>query len=279
MNAMIDRAFVRLPWGQMHLRRTSPDAAPAPDVDIPPLLMVHSAPGSSRGLLPLIGETAGARTVVAPDLPGQGDSMPLALEAPQIADYADAMAQLLDVLGIARVDFYGQHTGALVGCELALRHPARVRRLVLDGVALFPEAQRAEMLLRYAPPVSPDGHGGHLAWAWAFVRELSLHFPHYLQDPAHRLLARSVPAPAQLHEAALDLLKALPSYHLVYRAAFAHETGQRLPLLRHPTRLMVTEGDPLQRDLEDTAALLGQGPGLRVPLERRAEPVLSFLQA
>ena len=54
------------------------------------------------------------------------------LDAPiDTADQADAVAVLLDALGIARLDaFVGYSYGALVGLQLAARHPARLKRLV-----------------------------------------------------------------------------------------------------------------------------------------------------
>ncbi|MDH5834676.1 homoserine O-succinyltransferase MetX [Luteimonas kalidii] len=47
------------------------------------------------------------------------------------ADQADAVAVLLDLLGIARLQaFVGYSYGALVGLQFAVRHPARVAQLV-----------------------------------------------------------------------------------------------------------------------------------------------------
>ena len=47
------------------------------------------------------------------------------------ADQADAIAALLDVLGIARLQaFVGSSYGAMVGLQFALRHPDRLERLV-----------------------------------------------------------------------------------------------------------------------------------------------------
>src|SRR5690606_18074823 len=55
-----------------------------------------------------------------------------ALDAPiDTADQADAIAALLDALGIGRLDgFVGYSYGALAGLQLAVRHPARLRHLV-----------------------------------------------------------------------------------------------------------------------------------------------------
>jgi homoserine O-acetyltransferase len=54
------------------------------------------------------------------------------LDAPiDTADQADAAARLLDALGIERVKaFVGYSYGALVGLQLAARHPSRLSRLV-----------------------------------------------------------------------------------------------------------------------------------------------------
>ncbi len=269
----MDRAFVRTKQGLVHYRG---GGAEGPRAALP-LYLAHSGPGSSLGLLPMLQTLSATRRNIAPDLLGNGDSEPHPLAAPQIADYADDAVAVLDALGIDCVDFYGQHTGAQIGCELALRHPGRVRRLVLDGLAIYPSELKAQLLERYAPAVEPDAFGGHLVWAWSFVRELCLHFPHYQQDAAHRLLQSAVPPPAALHRQVVELLKALPTYHLAYRAAFSHPTAERLPLLRHPTLLMAAEGDPLARYLDAAAALLQQGGPRRVLREHRADAVLDFL--
>lgn len=54
------------------------------------------------------------------------------LDAPiDTADQADAIAALLDALGIAQLQGYvGYSYGALVGLQFAIRHPARVQKLV-----------------------------------------------------------------------------------------------------------------------------------------------------
>lgn len=269
----VDRHFLRLADDRLVHYRAAGAARPGEL----PLLLAHAGPGSSAGLVPLMQQLAPHRYVIAPDMPGNGDSDPLPQPQPELADYVEQLVQTLDRLGIAQVDYCGQHSGAHIGLELALRHPQRVRRLVLDGLGVFPPELQAQMLARYAPPVAPDDFGGHLAWAWQFVGEMFVHFPHFLRDPAHRLTHGPVPPAAVRQALVLELLKALPSYHLAYRAVFAHATAERLPLLRHPTLLMAVDGDPLCDYLDAAAALLPGGEKARVTRGELARAMLRFL--
>ncbi|MGH3406180.1 MAG: alpha/beta fold hydrolase [Streptosporangiaceae bacterium] len=62
---------------------------------------------------------------------------------------ADDLAALLDHLGLARADVFGYSLGGAVAVQLAIRHPARVRRLVAmsvtyDTAGLHPEFAAAD---------------------------------------------------------------------------------------------------------------------------------------
>ena len=81
-----DRDFVRLDEGLMHYRH----AAAARDTRVlaEPVWMMHASPASSRSVEPLacrIATLADCR-VIAPDTPGNGDSAPLQLPQPELAD-------------------------------------------------------------------------------------------------------------------------------------------------------------------------------------------------
>ena len=89
------------------------------------------------------------------------------LDAPiDPADQADAIAAVLDALGIAALDaFVGCSYGAMVGLQFAARHPARVGRLVaVSGThRAHPHASASRALQRRALALGAlqcDGHGG-----------------------------------------------------------------------------------------------------------------------
>ena len=267
-----DRDFVRLDEGLMHYRHTAghsetsagtrESAAAAQDTRVlaEPVWMMHASPASSRSVEPLacrIATLADCR-VIAPDTPGNGDSAPLQLPQPELADYADAFVRMLDALQIDKVNLYGFHTGAHIAIEMALRHPARIRRLALDGLLWLEEHEREEFLAHYAPPLIADALGTQVFQALQFIRDQAWFFPHFKRDPAHNLGGGAMPAEL-LHTLTVDLLKAAPSYHLAYRAVFRHRLEERLPQLRHPTMLMADEGDPTRVTVQRAAGLVPGG--------------------
>jgi len=100
----------------------------------PPVLLLHELGGSSaswRDVAPLI---AARRRTLAIDMRGAGRS-----EKPpapfELAEQADDVADLLGALDIPQADILGAALGSLVGALLAIRHPGRVRRLMMCAVA------------------------------------------------------------------------------------------------------------------------------------------------
>jgi pimeloyl-ACP methyl ester carboxylesterase len=73
------------------------------------------------------------RNVLALDLPGHGrsDGPPI----PSIAGMADWIVRLLDSVDVAKASFVGHSMGSLIALEAANRHPERVVRIALLGVA------------------------------------------------------------------------------------------------------------------------------------------------
>jgi pimeloyl-ACP methyl ester carboxylesterase len=158
-------------------------------------------------------------------------------------------------LKLEKVDIYGSHTGANIGLEVAIAHPDRVRKLIFDGVALFDPDLAADMLKNYAPKITPQENGEHLIWAWNFMRDMGLYFPHYKKDSEHYLGKEPWPA-STLHNGVMEVMKAMDHYHKGYNAVFRHKTHERLPLLKTPTFCMAHEADPLHVSVEEAAALV-----------------------
>lgn len=101
-----------------------------------PVLFIHgSGPGVSawanwRLVLPAIGKH---RRAIAPDMVGFGFTERPASIAYGMDTWVAQAIGLLDVLGIEQADLVGNSFGGALALALAIRHPRRVRRLVLMG--------------------------------------------------------------------------------------------------------------------------------------------------
>lgn len=275
MTAALRRAFADLAHGQIHYRTIGSGV---------PLLMLHASPGSSKQLQALIGTFADDARVIAPDTPGNGDSVPLPLEAPEITDLARAFRDLLDALELDRVQLYGSHTGAAIAAELAILAPERVDRVVLDGVQVLSEEERAEVLARYAHPFTPDLEGSYLTRVFQFCRDQYLFYPWYNRTREGQRIG-GLPKPEDLHNWVVEVLKAKESYHLNYRAAFRWRAPERLPLVTRPTLVLAAENDPLADETRDVTPALPDGRFVPLPrfdapdfAARRKAAMLDFLQ-
>jgi haloalkane dehalogenase len=234
------RHFVRVGERLVHYRRAGAG---------PPLLMIHQSPRSSAEYAPLIAAWQDRFTIIAPDTPGFGQSEPLAVPAPEIDDYADALIALLDALGISRVGAYGFHSGAIILIAAARRHPARFSAIAANGYAVWLPEERGVFGDRYVPPFRPSAYGEHLVWAWHRMREQSWFFPWYDVRPGARL-PRPQDDPAALQAALMDLLASGDAYRLGYGAVLRAPRDVPPPdAATPPVLLTAADGDPLQPHL------------------------------
>ncbi|MEM7690572.1 MAG: alpha/beta hydrolase [Pseudomonadota bacterium] len=216
---------------------------------------MHASPSSSRSLEPLMGALSETLNLYAFDTPCNGQSCAPSLAAPAMGDFADMIARGADALGLDRPVLYGTHTGAHIAVEWALARPGAVRGLVIDGLALLDEAMRGEFLERYAPPQTPDETGAQFHWAWSFIRDQMLFFPHYRKDAEH-LRAGGTLDPAILHELVLDVLNNLETYHLPYEAVFQHEIRDALARLSVPVLVLGDAESALDPATAEIASLI-----------------------
>lgn len=102
----------------------------------PPVLAIHGLGGTKGSFLPTIAALAPDFRIIAMDQPGFGDS-----DKPIGAPYdprffARVVVDLLDALDLQHAHLVGNSLGGRVALEVGLRHPARVRRLVLLAPSL-----------------------------------------------------------------------------------------------------------------------------------------------
>lgn len=273
----INRAFTRIDEGEIHYRYAGNDSDET-------VYMIHSSPASSVILIPMIEKLSASFKVIAPDTLGFGDSVAPTQEWPSAGDYADSVIRVMDSLEIESCHFFGSHTGAHIASEVAIKYPDRVKKLVLDGIAMFSDEERKEYLEHYAPEIKPDEFGQHLVWAWNFVRDQFIYFPYFKKTPEHRRAEVSMAPPELLNKLVLEVLKGLSTYHKGYHAAFTHEDKVRLPLIDVETFCGASEDDPLKTGIDKAEELIPNSSKGLFPsesseegLSKKAETVTDFL--
>lgn len=242
----VSRHFINVRGTRIHYRRAGSG---------PPLIMVHQSPRSSSDFSMLMQSWGEHFTCIAPDTPGFGQSTPLPLDSPSIEDYAGALMELIDALGIERTAAYGFHSGSIILMTALRAHPERFSAVALGAYTMWTSEERAAFGDRYLPRFEPQPYGEHLAWLWNRVLEQSWFFPWYASDEHHRLAVAhdDVSRVARIVE---DMLAAGDAFRDAYRAVL--EAPRTLPAVDAalpPVLITAYDGDPLQEHLVRLGAL------------------------
>ena len=104
------------------------------------VVLVHGLVVSGRYMVPTAERLARDYRVFAPDLPGFGRSQ----NPPRVLDVAglsDALSAWMGAMGLGRAALVGNSMGCQVVADLAVRHPDRVARVVLQGPTMDPSGR------------------------------------------------------------------------------------------------------------------------------------------
>ncbi|MEI9991348.1 MAG: alpha/beta hydrolase [Rhizomicrobium sp.] len=165
----------------------------------PPVLVLHGAGGFLETMHYFISGLSATHTVIAVDSRGQGRST----DGPGPITYAQMgadMIALLDALHIKQTDVVGWSDGGIIGLDMAMTHPGRVRRLVaiganydangLDAKQMNPDflAQEAQEVKPFYEAIAPDP--SHFAVLMKKIETLVTTEPHYTTEQLGRIRAK-----------------------------------------------------------------------------------------
>lgn len=107
----------------------------------PTLLLLHGFPSSSHMFRDLIPQLADQFHLVAPDLPGFGQTELLSREQFKYTfeNLAKVIARFTEVIGLGRFGIYVFDYGSPVGLRLALNHPERVTGIITQNGNAYAE--------------------------------------------------------------------------------------------------------------------------------------------
>lgn len=198
-----------------------------------PLVMIHGAQGDQTMFAGLAPTLATSFRVLTFDQRGSGLSEKPDMDY-SIAMLADDTAALMDHLGLSPAHVIGVSMGGMIAQELALRHPRKVRALVLGcTTAGGPKEIRAEgnaLAAAYSTaPMSAEERGAALARA-AFSKGYLERHPEIIPAMIEARRQRPIDPIALGHR---------------MKALHEHDTYDRLPKINCPTLIITGKDDAL----------------------------------
>jgi 3-oxoadipate enol-lactonase len=202
-------------------------------IDAPPLLLIRGLARSSSYWLEFRDILEQSHRLVVLDNRGVGRS-----DVPSMpwttADMADDVAAVLAESGVQRADVFGISLGGMVAQQLALRHPHRIRKLVLacttpggkDAIRISPRAALA--LVRAAS--MPFEEGLRASAPWVLSEEALTRRPEIVD----LWIAIASSEPRSTSGVLAQLL-----------AAARHDASRMLRYIEHPTLVVTGDADRL----------------------------------
>lgn len=194
-------------------------------------------------------------TCIAPDTPGFGQSDPLPDPQAPIEAFADALAELLDALGLDKVPAYGFHSGGIILVNALKRHPSRFSALAVGGYAIWTPEEKKAFSESYLPPFQPKPYGDHLTWLWNRILEQTWFFPWFAAVPEARMSV-SHADPIRVDHVVREMLDSGDAYRAGYGAVLS--ASRDIPAdgeLTAPVLISAYTGDVLQDHIDRLGAL------------------------
>lgn len=199
-----------------------------------PLLLIMGFGASSAGWRPeFVDGLAESFRVITFDNRGTGQSE--AASAPYtMADMADDAVGVLEKLGIERAHVMGLSMGGMIAQEVALRHPRRVRGLVLgctnSGAPLSVAAPQESVALLMPPEGMSPEDAARRAWPVVQTPEFIAANPELMEASLTRAMQHPTP---------------LQTRHYQMGAVMTWGTADRLTEIAAPTLIITGDRDVL----------------------------------
>lgn len=224
MLADMKKYYVDGPMGQVHIREHGEGV---------PLVLLHQTAWSSlqfKNAMPYL--AARGIRCIGVDTPGYGLSdgpdEPLTIQ-----DYADSLAETFAQLQLDKPMVLGHHTGASIGIAFAAAYPGMVGRLLLHGVPIYTDEERAQRLAKPHFDQTPREDGSHLTDRWKVANGV----------------VGGQATPDAIHWSLVHFFWAGPKEWFGHHAAFQYDSEPDFTALTVPTVVISNEGDTLHKKM------------------------------
>ncbi|MBU2879003.1 MULTISPECIES: alpha/beta fold hydrolase [Aliiglaciecola] len=195
----LSNRFVTTEKGVFHLLSNQDSAT---DTHSKPLLVLHELGLNNETLRTLMMTLSEQKVLIAPDLPGHGESDYANCSSP--TEMAAALAQLLATLNISKIDVFAIANASACALALKTQFPE------LIGAVTFCNPECANMQPKNAdrlPDLRVDSAGSHLLRGWYYLRDRYLYYPWYERSLDSQIQNAQIPEAHSLQVELLALLK------------------------------------------------------------------------
>jgi len=230
------RRFVGPPGAALHVAFDGPR-------DGERLVVLHDAGERAASIAALVAALSAAGfNVLAPDLPGHGESAPLAKGEPWPVDAT--AERIAEEFAGAPVTLLGLGASAAVALAAAQSGRMSVSRVIVWQPSQWPLGQRAEIVGAFASTPVPDWHGGHLSHAWHRARDAGLFHPWCLRRDAQAWQDEPRVDTLDVHERCVALLLSGDAGPALAAAAAADDLRQRIETLAVSVDVVLDAASP-----------------------------------
>ncbi|MEP4892322.1 MAG: alpha/beta fold hydrolase [Aliiglaciecola sp.] len=167
-----------------------------------PLLVLHELGLNNDTLRTLMMTLTEQKLLIAPDLPGHGESEYPNCSSP--IEMATALAQLMTRLNINKIDVFAIANAS--ACALALK--TQFPELIATVTFCNPECSSTQPSnADKLPDLQVDSAGSHLQRGWHYLRDRKLYYPWYERTQDSQIENPQIPEPNRLQLELLALLK------------------------------------------------------------------------
>jgi pimeloyl-ACP methyl ester carboxylesterase len=231
----------------------------------PSLLLVHGLAGQlCHFTYAIVDELATHYRVVTVDRPGSGYSVRAPGASATLGAQADALAALIDELGLGRPLVVGHSLGGAVALALAQRHPERVAALLLLAPLTHPVQE-----------ISPVFRGLRIAQPWMrtlVAWTLAVPLGIAKRDEVLQVIFGPDSVPGDFATRGGGLLTLRPSHFVAACTDLAaapedlEGMTQRYATMQLPVRIVYGRGDRILNPREQGEALAAKLPGAKLTL-------------
>lgn len=255
------RYYRDYPHGQLYVQEMG-------EGDATPTLFLHELPGGASSATPFVAALSQYGRVLAPDLPGGGESDSLGEVAAE--QYADLLADLIAARCGGKANVIAMTTSTPLAVALAARHPDKVAALILDGLV----AGDADMAEQFCPPVAFDPAGAYVTRLWHQLRDQAVQWPWYEPGVEAIRWVDAQPTGLRLHRRLIDVLKQLDHYGEATRAALRFDALAAIANLGCPLLVLTVDRDPAYAACDRIDAAVTRAP--RAENDKRAAQANEF---